>query len=154
MGMFGSPLEDGSVEPLVNAVQDAFLVDDILEDPTVIAETITALGLTWERMLAIVEAADDRQADQGRRLFLQQLRHWRSRLVWRVEEYEVQEQSTNLLTMGGRNHQEIAAGLRQGPQRMTPAQLLAAVVSICLVLGVRLEEGLDESATTDESRRG
>ena len=130
---YGTPDPAGSTAPLVaNTLPQALSVELTQQERTAGAvlarksEAVrTELGIAGADFGPWLASLGPDQVDRGRRFMLQSisiLRAFNSRV-------EVDRISTNPLTLGGRSASEIAAHLRASPGRLTPAQLLAAMIA-------------------------
>lgn len=90
------------------------------------AETVLeGYGLTWDKMLWIVEQTDGFIAAQARKVFLEDLHRKRAKLRCHFRRSGIKS-SPNLLTFYGKSKNELAEMFRSLPTRITAAQFLAA----------------------------
>jgi hypothetical protein len=139
MGFVGEPLEGGSLMPVYDAFH-TFLTGDKSQPSgeykylVSIAELLVAgSGLTWGQMHEVVQEACSEQANRARQQIPTFLRMMRQALHAEHRRQNLRFQSSNLLTWCGRSGQELTKGFRSLPGRITPAQLLAAMMSVALI---------------------
>ncbi len=128
MGFFGEALPGGSMQPLFGKVREVYSLPDAPEVDQTAERLIRSLGLSWEGLVALVEAADAETADAARREVLtmvQGFRQWQQRYMTNKG---IRGQSTNPVTLFGCPPEDLQALLRSLPGRITAAQLLALVM--------------------------
>jgi hypothetical protein len=141
VGLFGRPLEGGSLRHFFSVMQAALVLSEDLQTNGPVEQVLPRVehfilqsGFTWERLIVVAEDADTELADQARRRFLMELQKWRRRLRILASEDEIPLRSTNPLTLCGHWGEELAEGLRSSPGRITSAQGLAAALGTFLWL--------------------
>jgi hypothetical protein len=140
LGFFGRPLKRGSLKLLAYAVGKLILGrkpeprNPIVEQFEVAQQLIAASGLDWKDIIGLIKNADSRQADLARRRFIGFLKEFRGWLHAEHNRLGLKRQSSNLLTWGGRSTAELGEVFREQSVRLTPAQLLAGVMGITLVI--------------------
>jgi hypothetical protein len=133
IGLFGSPLSGGSLEPLLTAFQAAYGVTVPTPAGEEAEQHIRDLGLTYERMGELVSAADYAEAERARQRFWMMVA-WFRRLQQALLRAEGEREfSSNPLTFFGQSREEIQEMCRSLPGRPTPAQLLGAWFAMSLV---------------------
>lgn len=133
IGMFGSPLDGGSLQPLLTAFQAAYSVTISEATGEAAEHHIRDLGLTYEGMVGIVRDADGAQAERARGRFWMMMRWFRRLQQARLQADGERGFSSNPLTFFGRSREELQEMCRSLPGRPTPAQLLGGWFALSLV---------------------
>lgn len=144
VGMYGEPLPGGSTAPLAAAMATTFGLEDTLAQMKMVEQLLSAFGLTWDQMIAMVQETDAKQAEQARQRFRHERRVWREQLAQHHQAHDIHGESTNPLTMCGRINPASKDVLRDSPGRITAAQMLAGFFGVLLVMA-NLEQHLMES---------
>jgi hypothetical protein len=145
MGLFGQPLPGGSLLPFSAAFRTTLGADISDEQDRAAERLVAGSGLTWDRAVVLVEAADAAQADAARRQLLGWTRWFRGVYHAYLAQRGIHGQSSNPLTLFGCPPAQLRALCRSLPGRPTPAQLLATLLVPFLALeGMRRAGELPE----------
>jgi hypothetical protein len=148
MNFFGEPLPGGSLQPLFAAFRNVY-DSDVPESAALEAERVVRdSGLTNERLLATIQAADAVQADRAWQRFQDLLRWIRSLQHAVLIDRGAKGFSSNPLTLCGRSRVELQEMGRSLPGRITPAQMLASFFALCLIEPWQNEGGNIETDPT------
>jgi hypothetical protein len=133
IGMFGSPLRGGSLQPLLDAFQTVYGTHVPYEACEEAERHIWSLGLTYERIVELVSTAEVEQAERARERFWETIA-WLRRLQHSLLLAEGERGfSSNPLTLFGQSREAVQELCRSLPGRPTPAQLLGAWLALSLV---------------------
>jgi len=98
-----------------------------------IEDFIAGSGVTWEKMVQIVDAVTEEQAAFAVLMTRAPLQFLRQTIRAAQRRQGTKGVSSNILTMCGKSAKEIAEEFRSFPQRITPAQAMGSLVCVPLV---------------------
>jgi hypothetical protein len=140
LGFFGKALKYGSLNVIASALSK-FIVGRKLEPNNPInkqmeiaKQILVSSSLNWDQIIEIVKNASPEQANIARQRFRRFLNDFRQWLHANHRRQGLKQQSSNMLTWGGRSTAEFAEALREPSIRLTPAQVMAAMIGIVLVV--------------------
>src|SRR5262249_53907564 len=124
--LYGQPAKGGTMVPAFLRTMCALGIQFDETAAHLVEEATTQLGATADRVIAVVEEADERSADPARRS-LRRVVYLLRRLVRKYMKRElVGPRSSSPLGGFGIPPEQWASTLREFPGKLTPAQLLAA----------------------------
>ncbi len=146
IGLFGKPLGGGSMktlEPLMRAMNPDWDAETTTVGRELTEETFATLSLTWEKQLSIIESADEAIAATALPMFWRQIKNQRRFVREAALKDGKPGQCTNPLSMFGYFKQSLRDGFwEKMPERLTPAQMLAAQVGMTLMAMVSIDSSL------------
>jgi hypothetical protein len=150
LGMYGEPFEGGSLIRLIKGIYSLSPDKDQTSDDTIdlkakiIEHFIAGSGMTWEKVVQIVDVASEEQAAFAVIMTRAQLQFLRQSIRAAQRREGTKGVSSNLLTMLGKSAREIAEEFRTFPQRITPAQAMGSLVCVSLAsLNALTEDGAE-----------
>ena len=132
MGTFGKPSEGGSLGPLWRLLSEelAFTLPYSVE---LIEQRIIDAGLTWEDMIRELEGANAEQVERAREGCLGLVQFMRILINNSCLQTGIHPCWSNVLTLGGKSTKALTPNFRTLPGRITPGQLLGAMIGIGVV---------------------
>lgn len=136
LGLFGKPIEGGTLQQLFRAVHwfavggEPNKSDE--QDMVLAEECMAQSGLTWDALVSAVEHANTEQVETARRTLREQCRTFRRWSRGYENREEGEKKSAN--SLNGLSQQELTELFRKLPQRFTPAQFLAATMGLFLYI--------------------
>lgn len=165
MGLFGSPLDGGSLEQFIPIARALNQSDDATTNELryIVEAALSGEKMTWKKQMELLKEIDDDTAAEavpGVRQFFHDIR----RVVHKgaCEEGRPEHSSNPLTLFGNWKRSRYDGFWRRIPQRITPAQMLGSVIGVSVLAHVLLNRSpagkilnllaaLEESASNTDS---